>query len=168
MRTYGGMEVQLQSFLTWAVEGLERSTWGSDHSTWGQRVPGKHSTGGWVGGRGGLATRRREKSSVADTNQTIIPRLSNPQVSLNELPNPGIEPRFPACRARTLFTKPTASTRPELNCMWSRVTNVSINYDRATRITNMATMRNICGLTQSSNVTPLQLQSTKDWNTYWN
>jgi len=26
----------------------------------------------------------------------------------------------------------------------------------------MATMRNICGLTQSSNVTPLQLQSTKD------
>jgi len=39
MWTCGGMEVQLQSFLTWAVDGLERSACGSDRSTSGQRVP---------------------------------------------------------------------------------------------------------------------------------
>jgi len=168
MRTCGGMEVQLQSFLTWAVDGLERSAWGSDDSTSGQTVPGKHSTGGWLGGRGGVAT-RKEKSRVSATNQTVIPRQSNPQISVNVLRTSGIESRFLACTIRTLFTKRTASTRTKLKCMWTRVTNVRINYDRATTITNMATMRNICGFTQSNNVTPLQLQSTKDWNdTYWN
>lgn len=117
---------------------------------------GKHSTGGWVGGRGGLTTRRREKSRVFTTNQTIIPRLSNPQVSVNVLPKSGIESRFPACTNRSLFNKPTASTRTELNCVWTRVIKVRTNCDRAT-ITNMATMRNICGFTQSSNETLTQL-----------
>ena len=163
MRTCGGMEVQPQSFLTWAVDGLERSAWGSDHSASGQRVPGKHSTGGWLGGRGGVAT-LREKYRVSATNQTVIPRLSNPQISVNVLPKSGIESRFLACTIRTLFTRPTASTRTELKCMWTMITNVRINYDRATTITNMATMRNIFGFTQSNNVTPLRLQSAKDWN----
>lgn len=38
-RTCGRMEVQQRSFLTWAVDGLQRSACGSDRSTSGQRVP---------------------------------------------------------------------------------------------------------------------------------
>jgi len=42
------MEVQRQSFLTWAVDGLERSVCGSDRSTPGKGF-GKHSSeAGWA------------------------------------------------------------------------------------------------------------------------
>jgi hypothetical protein len=114
------MEVQLQSFLTWGVAGLERSASGSDHSTSEQRVPGKHSMEGWVGGRGGLATRRREKSRVSDTNQTITHRLSNPQVSLNALPKPGIV-RINYGRATTITN---TATKPN-NCGLTQSSNVT-------------------------------------------
>jgi hypothetical protein len=54
MRTNGGVEVQLHSFLTKALDG---DKWSASHPyrlTLGKRAPGTHWIGGWVGPRAGL------------------------------------------------------------------------------------------------------------------
>jgi hypothetical protein len=114
MRTCGGEEVELQSFLTWAEDRSERSVFSPIHSTSRQRVPGNHSTarvGGLQGQSGG--SREEKNSLVPATNQTTFPQL---RVSPNLLPSPETEPRSPACTLRILLIIPTMSPRFLLNC----------------------------------------------------
>jgi hypothetical protein len=54
MKTYGAVDVQIQIFLTSALLGGE---WSDSHParfTQGERAPGTHWIGGWVGPRTGL------------------------------------------------------------------------------------------------------------------
>jgi hypothetical protein len=46
MNTYGGVDVQIQVFLTSAVDGGEWSLSGSDRFIPGEKAPGIH----WIGG----------------------------------------------------------------------------------------------------------------------
>jgi hypothetical protein len=54
MKTYGGMDVYVQVFLTSALFGGEWSASYSDRFTPGERAPGTHWIGGWVDPRAGL------------------------------------------------------------------------------------------------------------------
>jgi hypothetical protein len=54
MKTYGGVEVQTHIFLTSALVGGESSASRPGRFTHGERAPGTHYTGGWVGPRAGL------------------------------------------------------------------------------------------------------------------
>jgi hypothetical protein len=51
MKTYWGVEVQLHSFLTSALDGGEWSPSRLGRFTPRERAPGTHWTGGWVGPR---------------------------------------------------------------------------------------------------------------------
>jgi hypothetical protein len=54
MKAYGGVHVQIHIFLTLALAGGE---WSASHLccfTPGERAPGTHWLGGWVGPRAGL------------------------------------------------------------------------------------------------------------------
>jgi hypothetical protein len=54
MKTYGGVVVYLQAFLTSAPEEGEWSASRPDLFTRGERAPGTQWRGGWVGPRFGL------------------------------------------------------------------------------------------------------------------
>jgi hypothetical protein len=54
VEAYWGVEVQLHSFLTSALDGGEWSDSRTGRSTTGERTPGIHWIVGWVGLRGGL------------------------------------------------------------------------------------------------------------------
>jgi hypothetical protein len=54
MKTYGAMDVYIHTFLTSALVGGEWSASRPCRFTPGERAPGIHSTGGWVGPRAGL------------------------------------------------------------------------------------------------------------------
>jgi hypothetical protein len=54
MKTYGGLDVYSHAFLTSALVGGEWSATRPGHFTPGERVPGTHWIGGWVGLRAGL------------------------------------------------------------------------------------------------------------------
>jgi hypothetical protein len=54
MKAYGGVDVYIHIFLTSAVAGGEWSASRSCGFTAGERTPGTHWLGGWVGPRAGL------------------------------------------------------------------------------------------------------------------
>jgi hypothetical protein len=54
MKIYGGVDVQIQVFLTSALVGGEWSASRPARFTAGERTPGTHWIGGWVGPRAGL------------------------------------------------------------------------------------------------------------------
>jgi hypothetical protein len=54
MKTYGGVNVQIHVFLTLALVGGELSAARPGRFTPGERAPGTHWKGGWVGPRAGL------------------------------------------------------------------------------------------------------------------
>jgi hypothetical protein len=54
MKTVGGVDVLIHVFLTSALDGGEQSASSSGRFTPGERTPGNHWIGGWVGARTGL------------------------------------------------------------------------------------------------------------------
>jgi hypothetical protein len=54
MKTYGGVDVYIHTFLTSALDGGEWSASRPCRFTPGERAPGTHWIGGWVGSRAGL------------------------------------------------------------------------------------------------------------------
>jgi hypothetical protein len=54
MKVYGGFDVYVRIFLTSALVGGEWSVLRSGRFTPGERAPGTHWIGGWVGSRAGL------------------------------------------------------------------------------------------------------------------
>jgi hypothetical protein len=54
MKAYGGVDVQIHIFLTSALVGGECSASRSGRFIPGERAPGTHWIGGWVGPRAGL------------------------------------------------------------------------------------------------------------------
>jgi hypothetical protein len=54
MKAYGGVEVQIDIFLTSALAGGEWSALRPGRFTPGERAPDTHWIGGWVGPRAGL------------------------------------------------------------------------------------------------------------------
>jgi len=70
MKTYGGMDVELHSLLTSALDGGEWSASRPGRFTPKERASGTHWIRGWVGPRAGLGTmvRRNIPSPYRDTN----------------------------------------------------------------------------------------------------
>jgi hypothetical protein len=54
MKAYGGVDAQIHVFLTSALVGGERSASRPGLFTLGEKAPGTHWIGGWVGFRAGL------------------------------------------------------------------------------------------------------------------
>jgi hypothetical protein len=73
MKTWWGVEVYLYIILTSALDGGEWSASRLGHFTPGERAPGTHFIGGWVGPRAGL---------------DAVAKSKFPQCSCREL-NPG-------------------------------------------------------------------------------
>jgi hypothetical protein len=61
MKTYGGVAVQIHVFLTSALVGGEWSVLRPGRFTSGERAPGTHWIGSWVGPRVGLEDVERRK-----------------------------------------------------------------------------------------------------------
>jgi hypothetical protein len=76
MKTYLGVEVQLHSFLTSALDGDEWSASRLVRFIPTERAPGTHCIGGWVDPRAVLdaVVKRKIASPCRDSN----PRLSSP------------------------------------------------------------------------------------------
>jgi hypothetical protein len=62
MKTYKRVEVQLHAFLISALDGGKWSATRSDRFTAGERTPGTHWIGGWVGPRAGLEAVEKRKN----------------------------------------------------------------------------------------------------------
>jgi hypothetical protein len=75
MKAYEGMDVQTHVFLTSALGGGEWSASRTCRFTPGERAPGTHWIGGWVGPRAGLDV---EKILDLTGTQTPTPRPSSP------------------------------------------------------------------------------------------
>jgi hypothetical protein len=54
MKTYGGVDIYIHIFLTSALVGGEWSASSPCRCTLGERAPGTHGIGGWVGPIAGL------------------------------------------------------------------------------------------------------------------
>jgi hypothetical protein len=63
MKMHGGVEVQLHAFLTSAVDGDDWSASRPGRFTPGERIPGNHWIGSWVGLRIGLDTVPKRKEN---------------------------------------------------------------------------------------------------------
>jgi hypothetical protein len=61
MKTYEGVEVYLHAFFTLTVDGGNFSALRPGRFTFGERVPGAHLIGSWVGLRAGLDAVARRK-----------------------------------------------------------------------------------------------------------
>jgi hypothetical protein len=61
MKTYEGVDVQIHVFLTSALVGGEWSALPLGRLIPGERVPGTHCIGGWMGPRTGLGDLERRK-----------------------------------------------------------------------------------------------------------
>jgi hypothetical protein len=61
MKTYGGVDVYIYVFLTSALVGGEWSSSRSGRFTPGERAPGTHWIGGWVGPKAGLDDMEKRK-----------------------------------------------------------------------------------------------------------
>jgi hypothetical protein len=61
MKAYGGVHVSIHTFLTSALVGGERSASRPSHFTPGERGPGTHWIGGWVGARACLEDIEKRK-----------------------------------------------------------------------------------------------------------
>jgi len=70
VKAYGRVEVQLHVFLTSALDGDELSDSSPGRFTFGERTPGTHQIGGWVGPRAGLdaVTKRKIPSPRRESN----------------------------------------------------------------------------------------------------
>jgi hypothetical protein len=64
MKTCGGVDVWIHPLLTSALVGGEWSAKRSGRFTPGERAPGAHSIGGWVGPRAGLDDMQRREIFV--------------------------------------------------------------------------------------------------------
>jgi hypothetical protein len=64
MKTYGVVEVELQSFLTSALDGDEWSVSRPDRFTPGEKAPDTHWLGGWVETRAGLDAEDKKNLSA--------------------------------------------------------------------------------------------------------
>jgi hypothetical protein len=76
MKAYGGVDVEIHIFLTSALVGGEWSASRPGRFTPGERAPGTHWIGGWVGPSAGLDD--VEKIPDPTGTQTPDPRSSNP------------------------------------------------------------------------------------------
>jgi hypothetical protein len=61
MKTYVGVDGQIHVFLTSVLFGSEWSASRPDRFTPGERAPGTHYIGGWVGPRAGLENVEKRK-----------------------------------------------------------------------------------------------------------
>jgi hypothetical protein len=61
MKAYGGLDVLIHIFLTSALVGGEWSASRPGRFTPGERAPGTHRIGGWVGPRTGLDDMEKRK-----------------------------------------------------------------------------------------------------------
>jgi hypothetical protein len=61
MKAYGGVDVQTHVFLTSALVGGELSASCLGHLNDGERAPGTHWIGGWVGPRAGVEKVKKRK-----------------------------------------------------------------------------------------------------------
>jgi hypothetical protein len=61
MKTFGGVDVEIQVFLSLELVGDERSASRPGRFTLGEKAPGTHWIGGWVGPRTGLDDERKRK-----------------------------------------------------------------------------------------------------------
>jgi len=64
MKAYWGMEVLRHPFLTSGLEGGEWSTSRPGRFTPGEKSPGTHRIGGWVGTRAGLDAVAKRKNPI--------------------------------------------------------------------------------------------------------
>jgi hypothetical protein len=76
MKAYGGVDVYIHIFLTSALAGGEWSASRPGRFTAGERIPGTHWIGGWVGPRAGLDD--VEKILDPTGTRTPTPRSSSP------------------------------------------------------------------------------------------
>jgi hypothetical protein len=73
-KTFGEMEAQLHAFLTSALDGGEWSASRPGRLIAGERAPGTHGIGGWVGLRAGLdeVAKRKNPCSCEETVHNLI------------------------------------------------------------------------------------------------
>jgi hypothetical protein len=76
MKAYGGGDVQINIFLTWALDGGEWSVSRPCRFTPGERTPGTHRIGVWVGRTASLDNVEKVLDPKGNRNPT--PRLSSP------------------------------------------------------------------------------------------
>jgi hypothetical protein len=80
LKKYGGVEEQLNTSLTLALDGGEWPDSCSRRFTPGERATGTHWIGGWVGSRAGLdlVQKKRKKSLAPARNLIPIPHFPKP------------------------------------------------------------------------------------------
>jgi hypothetical protein len=66
MKAYGGVDVYIHIFLTSALVGGDWSASRPGRFTSGERGPGTHWIGGWVGPRAGLDDMEKWKHTIID------------------------------------------------------------------------------------------------------
>jgi hypothetical protein len=64
MKAYWGVKIYLHAFLNFTLDIVQRSASSPGRFTPGERIPGTHWTGGWVGPRAGLGCGGEEKKSI--------------------------------------------------------------------------------------------------------
>jgi hypothetical protein len=77
------------SSYSFSTSALDRGGWSAPRFSHGERIPGTHCTGGWVGRRAGLDREVKRKNPFASAgDRTSISLSSSPQpdTTLTELP----------------------------------------------------------------------------------
>jgi hypothetical protein len=78
MKTYGGVDILIYVFLPSALDGGEWSASRPGRFTAGERAPGTHWIGGWVGPRAGLNDVEKRKIFDPTGTRTPTPLSSSP------------------------------------------------------------------------------------------